>query len=224
MKFSVRSLFDEMSNTKVCARILTVKLLLINLLVIDWLINIYSCVMLRGPRGSNSVAARIVRDERDICMLTDSAEEDGADGETVVKFKEQLPRKPKRRRRVVRVLDLAESSRCGSQKFLHFAERLHPWNTIKVSCPLHHWRVLNNWRLNALICGPQNLIDSTNFWISWIPLPVSDLFCLRNPEASDYDTILHWHKSFNSSKAEKWSGNPLNPMIFFSLWRTCFLF
>lgn len=83
-------------------------------------------------RGSNSVAARIVHDDQ-ICMLADSAEEDVIEG--VVKLKEQLPRKPKRRtRRVVRVLDFAESSRCGSKKFLHFAERLHPWNTIKVSC------------------------------------------------------------------------------------------
>ena len=88
--------------------------------------------MLRGPRGSNSVAARIVQNDEEIGMLADSAEEDVAVG--VVKVKEQLPRKPKRTRRVVRVLDFAESSRCGTKKFLHFAERLHPWNTIKVSC------------------------------------------------------------------------------------------
>ena len=90
-------------------------------------------MILRGPRGSNSVAARIVQKDEEICMLADSAEEDVIEAEVVVKLKEQLPRKPKRTRRVVRVLDSAESSRCGTKKFLHFAERLHPWYTIKVS-------------------------------------------------------------------------------------------
>lgn len=80
-------------------------------------------------RGSTSVAARIVHNDQEFCLLADSAEEDVAVG--VVKVREQLPRKPKRTRRVVRVLDFAESSRCGAKKFLHFAERLHPWNTIK---------------------------------------------------------------------------------------------
>jgi hypothetical protein len=81
-------------------------------------------------------------------MLADSAEEDETEGEAVVKLKAQLPRKPKRTRRVVRVLDFAESSRCGTEQFLHFAERLHPWNTIKVSSPLHHCQFYDlNWRL-----------------------------------------------------------------------------
>jgi len=71
---------------------------------------IFSCVMLRG---SNSVAARIVDKGEDFGLDVDSADEQLDEcGHPLPN--EKHPRKAKRTRRIVRVLDLAESSRTGT--------------------------------------------------------------------------------------------------------------
>jgi len=38
-------------------------------------------------------------------------------------------------KRTVKVLDLAESRKTGTEVFIPFSMRLHPWTTIKVSTP-----------------------------------------------------------------------------------------
>ena len=88
--------------------------------------------MLRGLRRSNSVCGRIIQKEN--FSLNDNTNDlAGEDEQTLQDLNESNPTERKRKRRIVEVLDVAESARCGHEKFIPFTERLHPWTTIKVS-------------------------------------------------------------------------------------------
>ena len=88
--------------------------------------------MLRGLRGSNSVCGRIIQKEN--FSLNDNTNDfAGEDEQTLQDLNESNPTERKRKRRIVQVLDVAESARCGHEKFIPFTERLHPWISIKVS-------------------------------------------------------------------------------------------
>ena len=109
-------------------------------------------------RGSNSVSARIVHskgsdeDREDIFERTIHLEEGELDSWAEHLAKKETEQTVQRKmRRVVRVLDLKDSSNTSSVKFIHFKERLHPWNTIKVS--FEHLSVNQNWR--HLFTDPQ---------------------------------------------------------------------
>ena len=93
--------------------------------------------MLRGLRGSNSVCGRIIQKEN--FPLNDNTDDLAGEDSQNMSQSQTLQNldgstaKRKRKRRIVRVLDVAESARCGHEKFIPFSERLHPWTTIKVS-------------------------------------------------------------------------------------------
>jgi len=92
--------------------------------------------MLPRPRGSNSVAARIIH-ETEFDEHSDSADDVLINGENMpVNTNQKCSPKHKSNtkiRKVVRVLDVATSIKKGHEKFVHFPARLHPWTTIKVS-------------------------------------------------------------------------------------------
>lgn len=112
----------------------------------------YYLVMLRGLRGSNSVCARII--QRDGFSRSPDTAGDSA-GENSLSSRGRntgrAPRQPKRRRArwTVRVLDVAESARCGQEKFIPFEERLHPWTSIKVRTKSCYFRGYKNGRHKA---------------------------------------------------------------------------
>ena len=101
--------------------------------------------MSRGLRGSNSVCGRIIQKENfsfndNANAITGEDSQDTPQTQTLQSANESNTGTTgrKRKRRIAQVLDVAESARCGHEKFIPFKERLHPWTTIKVS----------NFRLN----------------------------------------------------------------------------
>ena len=96
--------------------------------------------MLRGLRKGNSVCGRIIQKEN--FSFNDTV--DGLAGEDTLDTSQTQTlqnanesntgtNRPKRKRRIVQVLDVAEKAKAGHEKFIPFKERLHPWTTIKVS-------------------------------------------------------------------------------------------